>query len=552
MKLIFRLIKIILLLITLSPFILLAIMYKGYTIPADDFLVTEELSFTDIAARNLDLFLSDPSKESFEFTLTKNEANAAMKTLYAKDNPSFMSEDESLPKEDRLYAIKFGNFGGFKGANITFAEDELTITAGADAGFNGIYYKTTLKITLGLVIDAVELEDGTTQTVIKLAVKSVNIGNLPVFWMYDGANWLVKQIFKKSINEFIQQSIQGLGNFDLDTRTVVITSKDILGFVNNSNENAMLDAVFAMVDELELIESTFTDTHGGLKLELGKLRSTDAGYVLTSQLQNDQDVETLFTGQLSSLLVSTLLSNESTLKYNMHEMAFNQLLDYYVRDSMNISEKIELGGEAYLIQTEPLFARFVNNQVHFNIILKIVKESDPTKQFKTSFILKTTPSVNASDLVFTITEVGIGDTETVSSATIEKVLKLVGETDIIQGNQIILEDFLNEFATQGVTVKQISVNGSYLVFELEPNGTNASVLAELQDAISDALNDVLQDPEYADVLDAFEDFLANPTSNDTSGILDAINNLDPTQQSLLFDQLLDSLGDISNLGNLIP
>lgn len=552
MKLIFRLIKLVLLLITLSPFILLAIMYKGYDLPVADFEVEEQLSFTDIAVRRLDVFLSDPSKETFDFTFDKATANVAIKDLYAANNPSFMSDDESLPYGDRLYAIRLGDFGGFKGANVNFFDDGLEIIAGGQVGWNNIFYKTTLKIKLGLEMDAVETLDGSLETQIKLVVEDVSIGNLPIFWFYDGANWIVQQILGKSINDLIQTSVQGFGNFDLDTRTVIVTSKDLLKLLGDTgNENPMLEAVFAMVDELGLLSSTFNETEGGISIELGKLRSTDAGYQLSHQLQHDNDVQELFTGQLSSLLVSSLVTTD-TLTYNMHEMAFNQLLDYYVKDSMNITQDIELGDTKYVIETKPLFARFVGNEVHFNIILTLRKENDTLNVFKTSFILKTTPSINEGDLIFTINGLGIGDNETVSTDTIEKVLVLIGENEMIVGNQIILKDFLNEFAAQGVEVESLTVNGKYLKFELKPTGTNADILAELQGAIQDALNDVLTDPAYEDVLGAYEDFLADPVNTDPAAIVDAINNLDPAVQAELFDQLMGHLDSIPNLGDLIP
>lgn len=549
MKFIFRIIKLLILVITLMPFILLAIMYKGYDLPVNDFVVEEEMSFTDIASYKLDNFLMNEQAQTFDFTFDKNTANVALKDLYAKDNDAFMSTDESIPYGDRLYAIKLGNYGGFKGANVEFYDGGLMIVAGGEVGFNKIFYKTTVTIKLELDIDAHTLSDDTTQTQIKLAVKELNIGNLPVFWMYDGANWVVEKILGKSVNTLIQETVSGIGNFDLDTRTVIITSDDILKFLNEANDdNHMMNALFGMIDELELLESHFDETQGGIKIELGKLRTSQTGYQLTHSLENDSDVERLFKGQLSSLLVSAL-TFEDHLTYNMHEMAFNQLIDYYVKDSMNISEEINIGEHKYLVETEPLFGIFKNNEVHFNIILKLRKEDDQSKVFKTNFILKTTPHISEDkrDLEFEIKGLGIGDNEEISLDTLSSILALIGENEMIVGNKIILKEFLDEFKTQNVEVNSISVNGKYLEFKLKPTGTNLIVLAALQNEISNVLADVLENPQYSDILEAYD--IENP---DVNVIVDAINGLDNELQAELFNTLLTSLSDIPNLGNLIP
>ena len=120
-------------------------MYKGYSAPVDDFSANEGLSFNDIASNKLDEFIADENALSFDFVLTSSEANAALKDIYAAENPDFGKTDEAIDLNARKYAIAFGNNnGGFKGVTLAFHETGLTIEAGLDAGFSNILSNNTL------------------------------------------------------------------------------------------------------------------------------------------------------------------------------------------------------------------------------------------------------------------------------------------------------------------------------------------------------------------------------------------------------------------------
>ncbi len=552
-KLLFKIVGILLLIITLIPIILLAIMYKGYTPPVEDFEAGSSLSFNDIAAYKLDEFLADEEAEEFSFTFTKTEANVALKDLYAANNPNFGSTDENIPEAERKYAVPFGENGGFKGVTLGFYEGGMTIEAGVEAGFSGIYYQTTVFIDLGVDIEPVEIS-GVLQTQYKLVVKNIAFGNLPILWMYDLANWGFGLFGETDLNGFIAEVVSGFGNYDLATKSVWLNTMDIIDLIAEEGDDSrvMLEALLGFLDEEELLSSGFGDGTGGLSFALGKMRSTETQYTLNSTISSDEELEQMFTGQLTSLLISSLGGGD-TLKYDMHEHAFNQLLDYYVGDSMNVSQEIELGSSVYELSTQPLFARFVGSQVHFTIIMKLNKQGDAVNTFQTHFTLKAIPSVSADgqDLVFTVDSIDIGDEVSVSNERVSAVLSLIGENEIISGNQIILEGFLGEFASQGVEVQDVSVHGQYIRFELLPVGGNAQILADLQAAIGDALADVLSDPQYADVEDAFNEFLNDPEA-DPQAVIDAINQLPPEDQEALFEALFDALDDVDDLEDLLP
>src|SRR5690606_17654428 len=146
---------------------------------------------------------------------------------------------------------------------------------------------------------------------------------------------------------------------------------------------------------------------------------------------------------------------------------------YYIGDAMNITEDIEFGTKTYVLQTQPLFARFINNKLHLTIIMSLTGD---TGVFKTDFTLIATPSVseNGEDLVFTINSVNIGE-DLELAGTPEKVSTILGlipsgdgSAYSVDGDKLILNEFLKDVQGNGVTVESISITGSYLRFVLTP------------------------------------------------------------------------------------
>ncbi|OED27991.1 hypothetical protein [Acholeplasma laidlawii] len=181
--------------------------------------------------------------------------------------------------------------------------------------------------------------------------------------------------------------------------------------------------------------------------------------------------------------------------------------------------------------------------------MKLYNQTDPSKVFQTDFTLVSIPSISddKQDLVFTIDVIHIGDDTTVTNNKVATILNLVGENEMIVGNQIILKDFMGNFAGQSTTVDSVAVSGKYLRFVVTPTGANAAILAELQDAIDAALTTILLNPDYA----ALEDVYTNDPT-DTEGLLDALNTLTPQEQQAFYNSLYLTLGTSVDVDSLLP
>lgn len=550
-KLVFKIVGIIMLILVLLPIILLIIMYKGYTAPVDDFeQYPTGLSFNDIAQNRLDEFLDSAdnagseSDATFDFTLTQAEANAALKGLYAVENPNFGSTDTNIPEDERKYAFSFG-IGGFKGATATFYEGGMRVEAGGEVSF----YQTTLYVDLKFDIN----EDD-----YKLTIADMKIGNLPILWMYDLASWGFSLATGNDLDTMLEEMVP-FGEFDADKKSFTITGETLADLVSgDDNQNSgLMRALLTFITDAELLDSGFDEDQGGIALKLGLMHSSKTQYVLANQISDEAELTALLEGQMSSILVSSLLSNEPTLNYDMHEVSFNQLLEYYIGRHMSNSVPIEFGDKTYTLETKPLFAKFINNQMHLTIIMTL---SGDTGVFTTDFTLVATPSVaaNGEDLVFTINAVNIGD-DLQLAGTPDKVATILGllptgdgSSYAVDGDKLVLKEFLKDVQGNGVEVEEISVTGSYLRFVLTPDAEAAAALEELQNVIDAVLDTVTDNPDFQDVNDALQDYLADPENTDPAVILDAINDLTPEQQQELFDNLLGALDSIDGLADLLP
>jgi predicted nucleic acid-binding Zn-ribbon protein len=147
--------------------------------------------------------------------------------------------------------------------------------------------------------------------------------------------------------------------------------------------------------------------------------------------------------------------------------------------------------------------------------------------------------------VFTVLNILVGDSKSLGTNRIESVLNLLGETDYIESNEIVIKDFLEEFTTQHVTVESVEVENKYLVFEITPDQETTSLLQDLQNEIQNALEDVFTNPQYSNLESTYQDFINNQaTLND---LIDTMNDLSPNVQQQLFEDLQNLLGDYSDL-----
>src|SRR5690606_29389052 len=109
--------------------------------------------------------------------------------------------------------------------------------------------QTTLFIDFTVEIEPMVV-NGLAQTEYKLVIKGISIGNLPILWMYDFANWVYGLVTKDDLNTLIQGVVSGFGHFDLNTKSVWVYTEDLLNLLGDENDpnRPMLEALLGFVD----------------------------------------------------------------------------------------------------------------------------------------------------------------------------------------------------------------------------------------------------------------------------------------------------------------
>ncbi len=545
-KTLMMLILTLVILIILTPIIMLAVMYdyKGFKVVADDY---EATNVESVVSTGLDEFLIE--QNSFDILLSTDQLNGVVVSTLQQQNPNYLNDQVS--EDESKYAISESMFG-YKGSKATISDDHISLLSGADLNLGFMTYRTTITIKL----KALNTEKG-----ISLQLAKLDIGSLPILPIYGFARW-VGNIAGYDLNEIIESAVP-IGVFDAETMTFDLAVSDLESvLVGNNEQDVLMKALFSFAqqtfgpnDEKLFGIHVKTSQNEAIKGELGV--NLNLGLLKTNESFNDyaftrldqSQLTQVFQGQMANLLISSLTSTPGTLDLMVEEKVMNQVLDYYLQDSMVVSESLTFNGKTYTITTSPLVIDVKADQkAHVKLFIEL---SNGTDTFTTMFDIVTTPSLRNKDLVLTIEAAYIGDDVSIDDANIDNILAILGETTLIQGHDIVVENFTDNIANDAVTFSGLSVVENYFIFKLTPSPTLPlyQQIADIQGEIADALNELANDPNFGYI----NDILTNNTdpAAQQQALLEEIAQLTPTEQQALFDALSQQL-DVDLSGLLQP
>lgn len=535
-KFIFKLIGIIVLILTILPIVLLIMMYSDIS-PNEDTYPATTISFTDVAADRFDDFLADDQTEAIELIFSTDEVNASIKTLLLESNPNFMSTDPNVDNDDKTYATKIANIG-YKGSWIEFIDDGFTLISGIDLDLGFMKYKSGIKITFELNND---------EDTYSFKLKELKIGNLQTLWMYNIADWIVG-LTKNDLTEIIQEQLP-FGVYDGKEKTLTVTSQELIDLIVKDEDpnKIVIETLVDLVTQNELLAFNFESTAGGLNLNLGLARSSKTKPVITNPIETQNDLNSLFQGQLVNLLLANV-NTDGKVYLDLTETMINQVVDYYVGDSLDISYELPLGNKVYVVESSGLFVELADGEFAATIIISLYDKDNPANLFKTHFKLITTPIVSGKDLMLEINDFELGDNIDVPD-NIGAILSLLAESDIISDGTIIIEGFFEALLVDDIAVENVFVLNGFMRFEL---GITNSVINDILDEIQTHLNDALDQLEtlYPELSDSIDELLTNQNPQD---LINQIGEMSPEEQEQIFEELQDILGVLGvDLNDLLP
>lgn len=538
MKFLFKHLVLPILILLAIPAALLFFAYNDVSIPTDDYQASSSVDLTSMISTEMDSFLTNPDTTSaISLDIDQADVNTMIKdNLLVSLNENYL---DGLGGDNDSYVIKQDYFG-YQGTWVRFSEDTVEIESGAHVFVGDFTYKTSLLIAFKLDVNTEE---------ITLTLDKINIGHIPLAWVFGVADWAVKTASGTGIEEMINNQLNGLATFDPQTREIKFDVQDLIDQQvgqDDPESAALINSLLTFLGQNELLDIGFTDGSFDVSLGLGKLLDTTSPFVLNAadQITDATDLQTILEAKATSIAVSILTTNTDPF-IDLDEFTLNRMMDYMMRDTMSSPGVLfsTTFMEQYTLTAGMLYVTMDDNFV-VNIPLEIVDQNDTNKKFTTIIKIDATPSIeNGSDFVITLNGLSAGQV-TLDGEHMDSILALIGENDYITDGKIVIEDFDAQMQQVGMSISDIEVSGSNLRLYVDLSGTLD--LTDLQDTIQNVLDNTIATdyPEISDEIDSLISSLTDPNGDPEQAaqdLIDAISQLDDADQQALFDDLASDL-----------
>ncbi len=547
MKFLFKVIVLPILIILAVPATILALMYKSVDIPVSEYATDGPADLTEMVTTELDTFLTNTNSDSeISIGLEQAEANTMVKNMiFLEMNPDYLDgsggDNDSYVEKTEYY--------GLQGAWVRFNEDVVEIEAGAHIFVAGITYKTRLLLSFNLDVSTDE---------VVLTLDKLTIGNLGLAWAFPVADWLVKTVAQQDISAIINGYLGGLGTFDVGSRSMTMDIQSLVDEqITDTQQSALVNSLLAFLDANEMLDVGFSEGEFSASLALGKAYDGSDPFELSAaeKINNQADLQSILEAKASTLLVS-VLTTTSNPYISFGELTLNRMMEYMMRDSF--TEDPNNLGSYYLIKT-PLFETYemtalipylsmIDGELTVNIPLTFVDTENTTHEFKTIIKIAATPSIDGSDLVIALNSLTAGEV-TISEEHIGNILTLLGDNDLIQDGNIVIEDFDQELQQSGMSLEDVEVVGDKL--RLYVGLDDANQLSDIQDTVTTVLDD-FDATGYGDLGTDIDNFLATITDTGSTpeeveqaveDMLEGIEELSDEEQEQLYTELVQDLED---------
>jgi hypothetical protein len=551
-KFIFRFILLPIIILISIPIIILGLMYKPMENPLAD-LSGESFSLSETIEEAFNTFLNLETKDQpVSFAITDDVANSFILDLLKDTNENFLVTEDYVIKDE---------FYGFSGAWITFDDDEVEIFAKVDifvpAGDDPFIFQTGIRIVLEPQIN---LDD------ISLEIDSISIGNLPILWIFRLASWISEIALDMDIEETVNETLEGFGEFNEDDLKVTINVKDFISnqLVAEESLKTALTEMITFISSAELIEIKATDEAFEFSLALEKLDTDIEPFSLQTgdSITSEADFEALFATLFDpytiagSMIEASLLGQTFTPYVDISSYVLNQLLGYTLNDLVvdNALFKTELGN--FEIQVSTPFLRDLDIYVPITIL-----NYDIERLFTTYIIIGTDFKLVNNNLEIEFKDITLGTIE-LEDNLLQSLFAIVPENDMITGNRVIIKDVDALFGSAGITLVNLEANDDFIRIFVSANNTLDFSLVE--DLVDDILDTFTTNPNIpSDVSDAATSVLAAVTAGNSEaieaeieGLLTAMESLSEEDQAILTAEinalLANSSLDFSDLFNFIP
>ena len=485
----------------LIPIIILLFMYQ----PLDFYYQDKELeqaSLNEILEDGLNTF-TDSEASSLSFSLHEDEVNYYVLNVLSVVNESFDVSNTYFIEEE---------FYGYAGSWFSFSEEGIELISKIDIFLTPtITFETSLRITFELLFDGDQ---------IILGIDNIYIGNLPILWMIDVADFGLS-LFGIQLEDEISAILNQFGTYQHESKILKISVSELIDA--SSSETQTVENILALLKGIQnnnLLRLESKDQMLSVVIDVYILEDTTEIQNLTEEdiLQSYEEVLHNWYTSISfiELFQETLnSSDQALLQYTveMQELELNQML------SITLSEMfpntIEIG--SYRIQMNQPYL-VIDDALWIEIPLQIYNENTSpiftTKmKFETSLIYEE----DKGSLAFNQIHIG----EAVFNQDLLSVLFQLFEGQI-ENNQLDITPLLDMF-NEEISIQDISIDQDKIKILIQPSTSVGSIIDLIKQTMNElqlleTLPEVIQTQlevisnailtnDIEDMNQAFEDFM---------------------------------------------
>lgn len=536
-------------LLILIPVAIVLLLMDGSKPPVETYREQEQAGFTieEKFSESLTNTFEDSEENDIVFELSEDELNTVIYQQLKKQNENYLIDDTP----ENAYFQVMNDMAGLVGAWTTVEEDGITIKLRGDLT-SPIKFKTSITLKFKFQFN-LEEDPG----LMKLTLSQAKVGKIPL--PKGIVNNVVKRLgldLKSEVDELLTFDGVQVGTFQ--TNDWSITVDKILLAQNLLDGDVTISTLIKILTRNKLLNIDFSKDLIGAEFKLSKLYSDKALAVLPelAKLQNEAQKEAMLKAKTTNMLLSSLNSDEGELYVNLTEFDINRLLDYYFRDQATTPQSISLAGSEYKLQVLVPTMEIKSSGMVFNVKLELFEQANPTNKFITVFAVQIIPDMVDNDLMFKLGELHIGTDVNLTADETQDLLEILGANEMVEENMMVINNFLLNFSTNQIKAKGTNVNNGYL--QLVYEGASAGItqtISDIKDSINNALEDIIAgNPEQQAAYDEFMDIpVEEITSDDVQNLIDGITqDMTPEQIDAFKQDLLDSLGGVGGIGELIP
>lgn len=542
----FKLLLALFILVILSPFVILGLMYQGNAdadIPTDDY--TQDVTIENVLATDLEAALQGLETPNEDIVLSINDEtmNAMIYAFLTSENgpnpeynPGEDCADDACVLFSETFDITADATGTLRvtGFWVELLDNQLQIHMNANVQYNdGFTYATSVQLDFNI-------EDRTDEYY--LSFDRVSLGRLP----------LTQSLFTRVlgwVENATGESVENadalpVGTLDLETLSVTIPKAEIIQSIEEDpdQENGpLLAELLRIVFANELLTFKVLDGQLDVTLQSSLLfndEPLELDLALEAVFENPEafDPAASLTGLLESFILTTALSGEGTLVVD--ELLFNQVIAQSTAQVEGLSFTQTFAGiegdvSEVSVELESLFMDLTETGMILTLTLNI---NGAFSQVRLNLDLS--PSDDPLVLLYDVSRLSVGEDGNEAES----------EYLILENLAPILEALSANLSASAVSIndeQQIQLDGRILQAILEESmaggGIDLSAIDTQEDAVLLALT---FDGIINDTITAYGDALKDLLENDlTLSAIESVMNTFPSEE---VDTLLESMNTLSD------